>query len=169
MAQYIDKADVTAEIDRVLNSYDPNEITSGRYALAKLRSFLDTLDVKEVQEEHVNDDLGDELTTTVVRGCFTVFILFVSLFITVVVGQIIRSCSSEDKAAEHTEAVVAYETYDNGLPMLYDCIAARGSYKGVNIPRIAITSEKTNKTEWLNREDSKGEENLPYRDRVIYE
>ena len=45
--QYIDKDKVVAEINRVLNSYDPNEITSGRYALVKLREFIDTLDVKE--------------------------------------------------------------------------------------------------------------------------
>ena len=44
----IDKAAVIAEINRVLNSYDPNEITSGRYALVDLRDFLDTLEVKEV-------------------------------------------------------------------------------------------------------------------------
>ena len=48
MTQYIDKAVVVAEINRVLNSYDPNEITSGRYALVSLRDFLDTLEVKEV-------------------------------------------------------------------------------------------------------------------------
>jgi len=48
MAHLIDKAAVVAEINRVLNSYDPNEITSGRYELASLRDFLDTLEVKEV-------------------------------------------------------------------------------------------------------------------------
>lgn len=48
MAKYIDKAVVEAEIDRVLNSYDPNEITSGRYALADLRDFLNTLESKEL-------------------------------------------------------------------------------------------------------------------------
>lgn len=49
MAHLIDKAAVVAEINRVLNSYDPNEITSGRYALVDLRNFLDTLEVvKEV-------------------------------------------------------------------------------------------------------------------------
>lgn len=46
--QYIDKSALIAEINRVLNSYDPNEITSGRYALVKLREFIDTLKVKEV-------------------------------------------------------------------------------------------------------------------------
>ena len=48
MAQYIDKAVVEAEIDRVLNSYDQNEITSGRYALADLRDFINTLESKEL-------------------------------------------------------------------------------------------------------------------------
>lgn len=48
MAQYIDKAAIEAEIDRVLNSYDPNEITSGRYALSDLRDFLNTLESKEL-------------------------------------------------------------------------------------------------------------------------
>ena len=51
MKEYIDKAAVVAEINRVLNSYDPNEITSGRYALVRLRDFLDTLEVKEVDLE----------------------------------------------------------------------------------------------------------------------
>lgn len=47
----IDKSAVVAEINRVLNSYDPNEITSGRYALVHLCDFLDTLEVKEVDLE----------------------------------------------------------------------------------------------------------------------
>ena len=52
MAQFIDKAAVVTEINRVLNSYDPNEITSGRYALANLRDFLDTLEVKEMDKNN---------------------------------------------------------------------------------------------------------------------
>lgn len=40
------------EINRVLNSYDPNEITSGRYALVDLRNFLDIFEVKEVDLEN---------------------------------------------------------------------------------------------------------------------
>ena len=56
----IDKADVVAEINRVLNSYDPNEITSGRYALVSLRDFLDTLEVKEVDLEKEVDDYVNE-------------------------------------------------------------------------------------------------------------
>lgn len=51
MTQYIDKDALVAEINRVLNSYDPNEITSGRYALVDLRDFLDTLEVKGVNLE----------------------------------------------------------------------------------------------------------------------
>lgn len=47
----IDKEKVVEEINSILNSYDPNEITSGRYALVKLREFLDTLEVKEVDFE----------------------------------------------------------------------------------------------------------------------
>ena len=47
----IDKAAIVAEINRVLNSYDPNEITSGRYALVGLRDFIDTLEVKEVESD----------------------------------------------------------------------------------------------------------------------
>lgn len=45
----IDKEKVVEEINSVLDSYDPNEITSGRYALVKLRDFLDTLEVKEIE------------------------------------------------------------------------------------------------------------------------
>lgn len=59
MAQYIDKAAVVAEINRVLNSYDPNEITSGRYALVNLREFLDTIEVKDLPIwEKVSPDTG---------------------------------------------------------------------------------------------------------------
>jgi hypothetical protein len=49
--ELIDKTAVIAEIERVLNSYDPNEITSGRYALADLRDFINTIEVKEVDLE----------------------------------------------------------------------------------------------------------------------
>jgi hypothetical protein len=51
MEQYISKAAVLAEINRGLNSYDPNEITSGRYALVELRDFINTLEVKDVDIE----------------------------------------------------------------------------------------------------------------------
>jgi len=49
--ELIDKSAIVAEINRVLNSYDPNEITSGRYALIDLRDFLDTLEVKDPYEQ----------------------------------------------------------------------------------------------------------------------
>ena len=49
--ELIDKSAIVAEINRVLNSYDPNEITSGRYALIDLRDFLDTLKTKDVDLE----------------------------------------------------------------------------------------------------------------------
>lgn len=51
MKHLIDKDKVVAEINRVLNSYDPNEITSGRYALIDLRDFIDTLEVKDPYEQ----------------------------------------------------------------------------------------------------------------------
>ena len=65
----IDKSAVVAEINRVLNSYDPNEITSGRYALCDLRSFLDTIEVKEVDLEkeiqnHIKECLDVKFPTT---------------------------------------------------------------------------------------------------------
>ena len=44
----IDKDRVVEKINSVLDSFDPNEITSGRYELVNLRDFLDTLEVKEV-------------------------------------------------------------------------------------------------------------------------
>ena len=57
----IDKEKVIEKINSVLNSYDPNEITSGRYELAKLRDFLDTLEVKEVDLEKEFYDFLDTL------------------------------------------------------------------------------------------------------------
>jgi len=65
--ELIDKDKVIAEIERVLNSYDPNEITSGRYALAKLRDFLDTLEVKEVGLD-IGSPGGDMYVKTVWDG-----------------------------------------------------------------------------------------------------
>ena len=61
MAQYIDKFAVVSEINRVLDSYDPNEITSGRYALVKLRKFLNTLEVKKVDFEKKFDDYTKDI------------------------------------------------------------------------------------------------------------
>jgi len=66
MTQYIDKSAVVAEINRVLNSYDPNEITSGRYELASLRSFLDSIEVKEVKEDPVSDNLEEAIAQSLI-------------------------------------------------------------------------------------------------------
>lgn len=58
MTHLIEKSAVVAEINKVLNSYDPNEITSGRYALVRLRDFLDTLEVKDDMDTiHPIDDV----------------------------------------------------------------------------------------------------------------
>ena len=43
----IDKDKVVEKINSVLDSFDPNEITSGRYELVNLRDFIDTLEVKK--------------------------------------------------------------------------------------------------------------------------
>lgn len=49
----IDKDKVVEEINSVLDSFDPNEITSGRYELVNLRDFLNTLEVKEIETAKV--------------------------------------------------------------------------------------------------------------------
>ena len=66
MAQYIDKSAVVAEIDDMLNikehtsHCDEDSFNSGRWkALTKIKDFLNTLEVKEVKEEPVNEDLED--------------------------------------------------------------------------------------------------------------
>ena len=43
----IDKDKVVEKINSVLDSFGPNEITSGRYELVNLRDFIDTLEVKK--------------------------------------------------------------------------------------------------------------------------
>ena len=69
--ELIDKSAIVAEINRVLNSYDPNEITSGRYALIDLRDFLDTLETKdvdlekEIEEVKHNYKVNDNRHTTI--------------------------------------------------------------------------------------------------------
>jgi hypothetical protein len=85
--QLIDKDKVVEEINSILDSYDPNEITSGRYALVKLREFLNTLEVKEVDlveeldyddymtffkehPEYNNGDWGFEETWTFGQYCY---------------------------------------------------------------------------------------------------
>ena len=54
--ELIDKDKVVENINSVLDSFDPNEITSGRYELVKLRNFLDTLEIKEENLEKEKDD-----------------------------------------------------------------------------------------------------------------
>ena len=66
MEQYIPKSVLVAEINRVLNSYDPNEITSGRYALVDLRNFIDTLEVKEVDS---NDTFIKKVCDAYCKAC----------------------------------------------------------------------------------------------------
>lgn len=68
MAQYINKSAVVAEINRVLNSYEPNEITSGRYALVNLRDFLDTLEVKEVASNDAFIEKAEEFLWAHIPG-----------------------------------------------------------------------------------------------------
>ena len=65
--EMIDKSAVLLYIERVLNSYDPNEITSGRYALADLRDFINTLEVKEVGLD-IGSPGGDMCVKTVWDG-----------------------------------------------------------------------------------------------------
>ena len=64
----IDKDKVVEKINSVLDSFDPNEITSGRYELVKLRNFLDTLEVfdtLEIKEE----DLEKEVRKFIKDNC----------------------------------------------------------------------------------------------------
>ena len=64
MEQYISKAAVVAEIERVLNSLDnvfPNDHALGRFDVCKhLISFIDTLEVKEVDfEKELKKKIGN--------------------------------------------------------------------------------------------------------------
>ena len=55
--RYIRKDEVLQEIRRVLNSYHPTEITSGRYALADLRDFIETLEVmQQSKQQWIEED-----------------------------------------------------------------------------------------------------------------
>jgi len=54
--ELVDKDKVVEKINSVLDSFDPNEITSGRYALADLRDFINTLEVKDVNFEKELDE-----------------------------------------------------------------------------------------------------------------
>lgn len=69
MKHLIDKATIVAEINRVLNSYDSNEITSGRYALVKLRDFLDTIETTE--DEHWQEVI-ERASIAAMQGTITI-------------------------------------------------------------------------------------------------
>ena len=79
-----------------------------------------------------NVESDESLAAVVLGGCLTMFMLFALLLILGLVVHIFRGCSSEDKTEEPTESVVVYETNDNILPVFYEYIADRGSYKGGN-------------------------------------
>ena len=67
----IDKDRVVEKINSVLDSFDPNEITSGRYELVNLRDFLDTLEVKEVDcEREINDYISNNFFGSQTLGFF---------------------------------------------------------------------------------------------------
>ena len=62
MTQYINKADVVAEIEKLYNlEYDnTSDLSCGKkIILRNILLFLDTIEVKEVKEEPMNNDLED--------------------------------------------------------------------------------------------------------------
>ena len=63
MTQYIDKAAVLTEIDRMIQKEYPcdnSEQEAGYdFALYELQDFLNTLEVKEVEKEPASKDLGE--------------------------------------------------------------------------------------------------------------
>lgn len=62
MAQYIDKSAVVAEIERIKKEECPIDTYEGRNKLfyfERFLSFLNTLEVKEVHEEHISEDLEE--------------------------------------------------------------------------------------------------------------
>ena len=68
MGKYIDKDALVAEIEKELNTtkkYSTEYVNGKKYALNKILSFIDTLEVKEVEEEPVSEDLGEAANTYV--------------------------------------------------------------------------------------------------------
>ena len=64
MKQYIDKSAVVAEIEKELNTtkkYSTEYVNGKKYALNKILSFIDTLEVKEVEGEPASNDLEREI------------------------------------------------------------------------------------------------------------
>lgn len=68
MRHLINKDAVVAEIEKELNTtkkYSTEYVNGKKYALNKILSFIDTLEVKEVEEEPVSEDLGEAANTYV--------------------------------------------------------------------------------------------------------
>ena len=64
MKQYIDKDAVVAEMEKELNTtkkYSTEYVNGKKYAVKKILSFIDTLEVKEAEEEPVSNDLEREI------------------------------------------------------------------------------------------------------------
>ena len=68
MAEYIDKAALIAEIEKELNTtkkYSTEYVNGKKYALNKILSFLDTLEMKEVEDEsYIMGKTGGYTTST---------------------------------------------------------------------------------------------------------
>ena len=63
MEQYIKKSEIVAEIERKIHNIDYEGLSDRnigqKQSLYHILSFLDTLEVKEVQEEPVSEDLEE--------------------------------------------------------------------------------------------------------------
>ena len=62
MAQYIDKNSLVAEINRILNVFENSDAPVDRLrasTLIGLLSFINTLEVKEVDLEYIKDELNE--------------------------------------------------------------------------------------------------------------
>jgi len=74
MAKYIDKDAVVAEIERIKHetNYEPftDEVFGKRYVCGSLLSFLDTIEVKEVDldDNENGGDAGDDNTNSAGQG-----------------------------------------------------------------------------------------------------
>ena len=68
MEQYVSKSALVTEIKRILSAFENSDAPVDRLrasTLIRLLSFIDTLEVKEVEEEsYVMSDTGSYTTTT---------------------------------------------------------------------------------------------------------
>ena len=68
MKAYIDKTALIAEIEKELNTtkkYSTEYVNGKKYALKKILSFLNTLEVKEVEDEsYIMGKTGSYITST---------------------------------------------------------------------------------------------------------